>query len=294
MNASSNTPSDSDREFLQAELTRLVGQGRLDLDTYQNIVDTVWSTDDMGELVRIRARFLGGPQFQHPGTSQGHRPPPHPEQQQAPGYQQGHQQSHQQDHQHFGQPAYNPNFPGQQPQHFPPQQQHPQQPQQPHPGYYPMQQPPTQPGQYQPSPHGGIPMGGQPAQPVNGQYPREPETSTMGSIRKTGEWLVPAYSEYRLNGADLYLDIRHATAAAPVITFDVNMTMAAMTVIVPPGVHVDVQMTAKNWSDFKIDTSTPIPGAPRVIITGVSRASGLKVFTRSPHERIGFWKQMGM
>ncbi|BAU96576.1 hypothetical protein N24_2314 [Corynebacterium suranareeae] len=261
MNVSSNKPSDSDREYLQSELTRLVGQGRLDLDTYQNVVDTVWSTDDLGELMRIRARYLGGPQL----------PPQTPPQ-------------------HYGQPSYGQsgvgyqNLPQQQPGYYPtPHETHMQQP--------PMHQPPTRPQQYQPGPQGGIPVGGH--LPQNGpEYSPEPETSTMGSIQKSGEWLVPAYSAYKLNGADLFLDIRHATAAAPIITFDVNMTMASMTLIVPPGVHVEVQMSSKNWSDFKVQTSNPIPGAPRVIITGVSRASGLKVLTKHPNEPFGFWQKM--
>lgn len=72
MNVSSNKPSDSDREYLQSELTRLVGQGRLDLDTYQDVVDTVWSTDDLGELMRIRARFLEGRRFRSSGPSSRH------------------------------------------------------------------------------------------------------------------------------------------------------------------------------------------------------------------------------
>lgn len=271
MNVSSNKPSDSDREYLQSELTRLVGQGRLDLDTYQDVVDTVWSTDDLGELMRIRARFLGGPQVSQQRPQQP-------------------QQPHQRPQQHYGQPGYgqSPQYPPQQPPHD-------------QPGYYPgpdpgqqqppMHQPPTRPNQYQPGPQGGIPVGGHLPQPGAGHMP-EPETSTMGSIQKSGEWLVPAYSAYKLNGADLFLDIRHATAAAPVITFDVNMTMGSMTLIVPPGVYVEVQMASKNWSDFKVQTTNPLPGAPRVFITGVARASGLKVFTKHPHEPFGFWQKM--
>lgn len=134
-------------------------------------------------------------------------------------------------------------------------------------------------------------MGGHLPQTSPGRLP-EPETSTMGTIQKSGEWLVPAYSAYKLNGADLFLDIRHATAAAPVITFDVNMTMGSMTLVVPPGVYVEVQMASKNWSDFKVQTTNPLPGAPRVFITGVARASGLKVFTKHPHEPFGFWQKM--
>ncbi len=253
MNVPSNKPSDSDREYLQAELTRLVGQGRLDLNTYQDLVDIVWSTDNNVDLMQIRARFFGGPPIQQPRQGQ------------------------------------------------PPTQQHPMQAQQPY-TYGPPQQPPVQhhqPPQFPhqpPNPHapGGIPMGGhlaqpQPFAPTPGN---EPEQSTMGTIKKSGEWVVPAYSAYKLNGSDLHLDLRKATAAAPVVTIDITMNMSAATVVVPPGVHVDAQIANKNWSEFNIDTSAPLPGAPRVIITGVSRASTLKVITKRPGEPIGVWGQM--
>ncbi|MFP7364374.1 DUF1707 domain-containing protein [Corynebacterium callunae] len=233
MNAFPQKPSDSDREFLQAELTRLVGQGRLDLDKYQEILDIVWSTDDNADLMRIRAQFLGDPR--------GNIPAPQP-------------------------PAAPP---------------------------LPPAQPPTQPPAAQfHTGTPGIPMGGHLPQPYNSTPQDVPEQSTMGSIKKTGEWLVPAYSSYKLNGADLHLDLRKATAAAPVVTINVTMNMSSMVLIVPPGVHVDVQMASKNWSDFKVENTAPLPGAPRVILNGVSRASTLKVFSKSPNEPYGFWGQI--
>lgn len=240
MNTPSKKPSDSDREYLQAELTRLVGQGRLDLNTYQDLVDIVWSTDDNADLMQIRARYFGGPPVP---PSQYGRPAP---QQQAP-------QTHQ-----------------------PPMQQ------------YGHGQPP-----YAPAPQ-GIPMGEHLSQthqfaPAPGN---QPEQSTMGSIKKSGEWVVPAYSAYKLNGSDLHIDLRRATAAAPVVTIDITMNMSAATLVVPPGVHVDVQIASKNWSEFSIATSAPTPGAPRVILRGISRASTLKVITKSPNEPLSIWEQM--
>lgn len=237
MNVPSNKPSDADREYLQAELTRLVGQGRLDLTTYQDLVDIVWSTDNNTDLMQIRARYFGGPPVQQPPAQQPSAPP---------------QQYR------YGQP--------------------------------PVQQPP-----HPHSPH-GIPMGGHLAQPHQFTPPAvagsEPEQSTMGSIKKTGQWAVPAYSAYKLNGSDLHLDLRRATAAAPVVTIDITMNMSAATLVVPPGVHVDVQMASRNWSEFNVDTSTPIPGAPRVVLTGVARASTLKVITKNPNEPLGLWQQV--
>lgn len=265
MSISSKKPSDSDREYLQAELTRLVGQGRLDLNTYQDLVDIVWSTDNNSDLLQIRARYFSNPsappsQFGNPAaphaTPQNARPP-----MQYPPMQ--------------SQPSQQPHHPGHP---LPPQSAAPYQ--QPHPHAHAPQ---------------GIPMGGhlpqshhQFAPPVSNQ----PEQSTMGTIKKTGEWIVPAYSSYKLNGSDLHIDLRKATAAAPVVTIDITMNMSATTLVVPPGVHVDVQIASKNWSEFHVDTSAPIPGAPRVVLTGVSRASTLKVITKSPHEPLGFWEQM--
>lgn len=264
MSISSKKPSDSDREYLQAELTRLVGQGRLDLNTYQDLVDIVWSTDNNSDLLQIRARYFSSPSA--PPSQFGNPAAPHATPQTA------------------RPPMQYPPIPPQ------PSQQLPQ------PGH-PL--PPQSAAPYQqPHPHAhaprGIPMGGH--LPQSHQFipstPTQPENSTMGTIKKTGEWIVPAYSAYKLNGSDLHIDLRKATAAAPVVTIDITMNMSATTLVVPPGVHVDVQIASKNWSEFHVDTSAPIPGAPRVVLTGVSRASTLKVITKSPDEPLGFWEQM--
>ncbi len=66
-------PRDEDRQELQAELTRLVGAGRLQFAEFDELMDTIWSTEDKTVLDRIRARYLG-----HPGTVPG------PVQQQPP------------------------------------------------------------------------------------------------------------------------------------------------------------------------------------------------------------------
>lgn len=258
MNVPSRKPSDSDREFLQAELTRLVGQGRLDLTTYQDLVDIVWSTDNNTDLMQIRARYFGGPPVQQQGSPVQPMPqvPPVPPQPGPQYYQQSPQQPPAQHHQNYqyGQPNQPPH---------------------PHaPDGIPMGQHLGHPQQYTPAPHQDV------------------EQSTMSSIKKSGEWVVPGYSAYKLNGSDLHLDLRRATASAPVVTIDISMNMSAATIVVPPGVHVDVQIASKNWSEFHVDTTNPIPGAPRVILTGVSRASTLKVITKSPNEPLGFWEQV--
>ncbi len=76
-------PRDEDREQLQADLTRLVGAGRLQFREFDELTEIVWSTQDRADLDRIRARYLTPPGGMPPGTPpQG---PPAPQHHQ-PGY----------------------------------------------------------------------------------------------------------------------------------------------------------------------------------------------------------------
>lgn len=61
MNPSMNRPAqprDEDREQLQADLTRLVGAGRLQFEEFDRLTEVVWSTRDKSVLDRIRAQYL--------------------------------------------------------------------------------------------------------------------------------------------------------------------------------------------------------------------------------------------
>lgn len=54
-------PRDEDREQLQAELTRLVGTGRLQFAEFDRLCDVVWSTQDAAVLHQIRLQYLAPP-----------------------------------------------------------------------------------------------------------------------------------------------------------------------------------------------------------------------------------------
>lgn len=247
-------PRDEDREQLQADLTRLVGTGRLQFAEFDELMDIIWSTDDKTVLDRIRARYL---------TYQGHpqQPPQPPAQYQQPGYPQ--------QYPHPGPPQQ----PG-----YPPHQDHPQQPGQP--------QPPAPFGRPRPMAQPGAQHFPQPMAPAH-----QPVTSNLGSITRRGEWTVPEHSTFKLNGATLHLDLRQAHAAAPVVTFDITVTMGTVQVIVPPGVHVENHMK-ESWSSSDIQVTAPAPGAPRVILTGRARGSEIKVETKQLTERGTIWRKL--
>ncbi|GAB3690153.1 DUF1707 domain-containing protein [Corynebacterium nasicanis] len=199
-------PRDDEREQLQADLTRLVGAGRLSFEDFDRLSDVVWSTQDVSVLHRIRVQHLGAP-------------PPHPQL---------------------------PNTPV----------------------------PMAQAGAYL-------------ALPVENQ----PVVSTMGEIKRVGQWTVPEMSRFKLNGSTLKLDLRQAQAAAPVCTFDITANMSVVEVIVPPGVYVENRLR-DTLSTVTVETTQPHPNAPRVILSGVVRGSTVKVITRQAPDTNSLWNKL--
>ncbi|QGU05113.1 DUF1707 domain-containing protein [Corynebacterium comes] len=135
-----------------------------------------------------------------------------------------------------------------------------------------------------------VPMaqpGAQYVRPVEGQ----PAVSTMGNIRRTGTWTVPEYSVFRLTGSSLHLDLRLANAAAPVCTFEIQAAMSSIEIIVPPGVFVENRIKDL-FSTVNIQTTQPLPGAPRVVLTGSIKGSGLSVQTKQAPSQNSLWNRL--
>lgn len=66
-------PRDEDREQLHADLTRLVGAGRLQFEEFDQLTEVVWSTHDKSVLDRIRAQYLMHRPPQNPQPPQEHQ-----------------------------------------------------------------------------------------------------------------------------------------------------------------------------------------------------------------------------
>lgn len=193
-------PTDRDREYLQSELTRMVGIGRINLAVFQQAVDTVLAAEDISVLAEIHARYIGPPPAEWGALP---TPVPQPQMEQI--------------------------------------------------------------------------------------QPQQEFSSTMGTIKRTGNWMVPAHCLFKLNAATLQLDLREATAAAQAVTFELRATASDITIIVPPGVQVHNQLK-ETWSDSKFNVTAPTLGAPQVYLTGFIRGSTLAVDTRAPGKN-SLWTQ---
>lgn len=100
----------------------------------------------------------------------------------------------------------------------------------------------------------------------------------LGSTRRSGRWLVGHELHAVSVMGECKIDLRGAVIDAPLISVDALAIMGTIEVIVPEGVHVDLQGLAIMASKNLWMSETPIlEGAPTVRITGLALMGEIKV-----------------
>jgi hypothetical protein len=101
----------------------------------------------------------------------------------------------------------------------------------------------------------------------------------LGSVERTGPWVVPAALATRVVWGNLVLDLRDARLGAGVTTIDIDCTMGNVEIIVPPGVTVDVDASSLLANIEERTELSPQRGI-LLRITGRIRLGNLEVSTR--------------
>jgi hypothetical protein len=91
--------------------------------------------------------------------------------------------------------------------------------------------------------------------------------SSLGDVKRSGAWLVPAYTELRSYTGNIKVDLRQATISSREIVIDAWTPFGTIDLLVPEGVQVEVRANTRMGS-LKRQDSAPTPGAPKVILTG--------------------------
>jgi hypothetical protein len=110
--------------------------------------------------------------------------------------------------------------------------------------------------------------------------------ATLGTIRRSGAWLVPAESRYRSWFGHVQLDLRQARIGATDVRIHVRTLFGVIDLLVPEGVEVDVQARTR-MGRIRQEHSGPAGlGAPRIVLTGGSVFGEIRV----RHQRL--WEKM--
>jgi hypothetical protein len=126
--------------------------------------------------------------------------------------------------------------------------------------------------------------------PASGGLPARATSSLvlgiLGGGDRKGRWRVPSRMTVVnvMGGADL--DLREAVLDAPEVEITVWSLMGGSDVIVPEGVHVELEGFAlMGGNDLRLESADAPPGAPVVRVRAWSLMGGTDVRTRSSRRR---------
>ena len=116
--------------------------------------------------------------------------------------------------------------------------------------------------------------------------PAEPIRVRMsGDVKRSGAWVVPAESSFRSYFGHVKLDLREATITTQEIRIDAFTPFGNIDLLVPEGVHVEVQANAR-LGKLQLQTTAAVPGAPRIVLTGGTFFGNVKI----RHKRL--WEKL--
>jgi hypothetical protein len=126
--------------------------------------------------------------------------------------------------------------------------------------------------------------------------PGRPATKTMrvimSAVKRVGTWIVPKQLTARVFWGHAELDFREASLGPGVTTVDARVTMAGLTIIVPPALAIDVDVSSFMGSVEARHRAPaePDPARPLLRVTGSVVMGNVEVYTRLPGEsQFGAW-----
>jgi hypothetical protein len=108
---------------------------------------------------------------------------------------------------------------------------------------------------------------------------------TIGEIKRTGTWAVPAESEFRTWFGGIRLDLRRARISGTELRIHAWSLFGDIDLLVPEGVLVDVRANA-TLGHVKQEPTDPVPGAPTIVLTGGTVFGDIKI----RHKRL--WEKL--
>jgi hypothetical protein len=109
---------------------------------------------------------------------------------------------------------------------------------------------------------------------------------TVGGIRRSGAWLVPAESRYRSWLGGVRLDLRQARIGATDVRIHVRTVLGGIELLVPDGVEVEVRARTRLGRIHQEHAEPAGIGAPRIVLTGGSVFGEIRIRHGRAWERI--------
>jgi hypothetical protein len=112
------------------------------------------------------------------------------------------------------------------------------------------------------------------------------EVKAAGDVKRSGAWVVPAESRYTSWMGNIKLDLREALISSYEVRIHAWTLFGNVDLLVPEGVQVDVQASARIGQLKQKADAPPVPGAPRIVLTGGTVFGDIKI----RHKRL--WEKL--
>ena len=133
-----------------------------------------------------------------------------------------------------------------------------------------------------------LPAASAPAQApaAAGRGPGRFAIALKGSVRRAGRWRVPDKYTTVVYKGDGWLDLRAAELSGPVTTFLTVAYKSRVTILVPPGVRVEMTGFGVTQGADEEDPGYRLPtDAPVINVRGIAYKGAVEVTTRPPERR---------
>ena len=108
---------------------------------------------------------------------------------------------------------------------------------------------------------------------------------SLGEVKRSGSWAVPADNHFRTWLGDVKLDLRRARISSTEIRIHAWSLFGTIDLLVPEGVYVDVRATA-TLGNVKQEPTEPVPGAPVIVLTGGTFFGDIRIRRKRLWERL--------
>ncbi|GAA4551871.1 DUF1707 domain-containing protein [Pseudonocardia xishanensis] len=102
-------------------------------------------------------------------------------------------------------------------------------------------------------------------------------TTEVGSIKRTGDWPVPAQLRLTTSMGSIHLDLTE-TRVPPEMSVDVSTGMGSVTLVLPPGASADVDGVRTSWGTVSTKVPhSPTGSGPHLVVTGSAGMGTLSI-----------------
>ena len=99
---------------------------------------------------------------------------------------------------------------------------------------------------------------------------------SVGDVKRSGPWTVPAENSFRTWLGHIKLDLREAKISATETHIHARALFGNIELLVPKGIAVEVQARTR-LGRTNLQASSSAPGAPRIVLTGGTFSGNVKV-----------------